>query len=418
MYSHLITMATDPGAVPLDAMPLEENDNLLNDDNNFYGNERKAEYDIEGQQYKSHNDNKSITTNSDRRNKKDKLTDDNIGGGGHNPGQDEESFIIKGEPNALEGEEGNNNENRQIDEQHGKPKKKKKVKFCKRCVAYKPPRAHHCSICNRCIIKMDHHCPWVNNCVGLLNHKLFLLFIFYVAVLSFYALMLLIIRYFDCGISDSCYRRHLSAGKGLKKNPSLDLTAANDNILLIFLLIEAILFGLFTTCMILDQYTVVTTNITSIDRLKGETSSNEYRNTVADINEVFGGTSFGLRLDMFIPRRAVYPPSVVPELLGYRRQIDVEVDDAYGNTTTGNSNNNVDNTDVRDIEMGIISSSSSKIEGRKGGKIPVIRTTNQDGIPLSNGLNNRMNDRQQIEDKDNESKYQKRHNSGAAINFV
>ena len=27
-------------------------------------------------------------------------------------------------------------------------------KFCKRCKAFKPVRAHHCSICARCIIKV------------------------------------------------------------------------------------------------------------------------------------------------------------------------------------------------------------------------------------------------------------------------
>lgn len=32
-------------------------------------------------------------------------------------------------------------------------------KFCRRCKAFKPARAHHCSICGRCIVKMDHHCP-------------------------------------------------------------------------------------------------------------------------------------------------------------------------------------------------------------------------------------------------------------------
>lgn len=30
---------------------------------------------------------------------------------------------------------------------------------CRVCHSFKPPRAHHCSICNRCVVKMDHHCP-------------------------------------------------------------------------------------------------------------------------------------------------------------------------------------------------------------------------------------------------------------------
>ena len=30
---------------------------------------------------------------------------------------------------------------------------------CGKCNAFKPLRAHHCRICNRCIVKMDHHCP-------------------------------------------------------------------------------------------------------------------------------------------------------------------------------------------------------------------------------------------------------------------
>ncbi|XP_077992527.1 palmitoyltransferase ZDHHC16-like [Glandiceps talaboti] len=47
---------------------------------------------------------------------------------------------------------------------------------CRKCLSPKPPRTHHCSVCNRCVLKMDHHCPWLNNCVGHYNHRYFLQF--------------------------------------------------------------------------------------------------------------------------------------------------------------------------------------------------------------------------------------------------
>ncbi|XP_049885690.1 palmitoyltransferase ZDHHC20-B-like isoform X1 [Pectinophora gossypiella] len=53
------------------------------------------------------------------------------------------------------------------------------VRYCNRCVLIKPDRAHHCSICARCVLKMDHHCPWVNNCVCYFNYKFFMLFLGY-----------------------------------------------------------------------------------------------------------------------------------------------------------------------------------------------------------------------------------------------
>ncbi|XP_047510787.1 palmitoyltransferase ZDHHC2-like isoform X3 [Pieris napi] len=53
------------------------------------------------------------------------------------------------------------------------------VRYCNRCVLVKPDRAHHCSICARCVLKMDHHCPWVNNCVCFHNYKFFMLFLGY-----------------------------------------------------------------------------------------------------------------------------------------------------------------------------------------------------------------------------------------------
>lgn len=50
---------------------------------------------------------------------------------------------------------------------------------CGKCEVPRPERAHHCSICGKCVLRMDHHCPWVGNCVGAYNHKYFILMLFY-----------------------------------------------------------------------------------------------------------------------------------------------------------------------------------------------------------------------------------------------
>ncbi|KAG5533176.1 hypothetical protein RHGRI_027409 [Rhododendron griersonianum] len=58
---------------------------------------------------------------------------------------------------------------------------------CAKCSAYKPPRAHHCRSCRRCILRMDHHCMWINNCVGHRNYKAFVVLVFYAAMSSLYS---------------------------------------------------------------------------------------------------------------------------------------------------------------------------------------------------------------------------------------
>jgi len=58
---------------------------------------------------------------------------------------------------------------------------------CRTCRLLKPARSKHCSICKKCISKMDHHCIFINNCVGVRNQHWFLLLLFTTATLISYA---------------------------------------------------------------------------------------------------------------------------------------------------------------------------------------------------------------------------------------
>ncbi|KIJ55263.1 hypothetical protein M422DRAFT_63391 [Sphaerobolus stellatus SS14] len=40
---------------------------------------------------------------------------------------------------------------------------------------WKPPRTHHCSMCNECRVGFDHHCPWIGRCITLSVMKEFIL---------------------------------------------------------------------------------------------------------------------------------------------------------------------------------------------------------------------------------------------------
>ncbi|CCK72620.1 palmitoyltransferase PFA3 KNAG_0K02570 [Huiozyma naganishii CBS 8797] len=67
-------------------------------------------------------------------------------------------------------------------------KKDGRFRVCQSCRYWKPDRCHHCSSCDRCILKMDHHCPWIAGCVGFRNQKLFIQFLLYTTAYAIFVL--------------------------------------------------------------------------------------------------------------------------------------------------------------------------------------------------------------------------------------
>lgn len=158
---------------------------------------------------------------------------------------------------------------------------------CPKCCSIKPERAHHCSICQRCIRKMDHHCPWVNNCVGEGNQKFFVLFTLYIALMSFHALFLSITHFLGC--------------LGTNWHTCPTFTPPATIVFLLFLIFEGLLFSLFTAIMFGTQISAIWYDETAIESLKKEEARWEKKSRWKSIQAVFGpahGPAVGSRFSL------------------------------------------------------------------------------------------------------------------------
>lgn len=165
---------------------------------------------------------------------------------------------------------------------------------CPKCSCLKPERAHHCSVCQRCIRKMDHHCPWVNNCIGENNQKFFVLFTMYIAVISSHSFFLAVNHLIGCINQDW---KKCSEG-----SPAVTV------ILLIMLIFEALLFAIFTLVMFASQVQAIWNDETGIEQLKREVARWQKRSPWRSVRSVFGRFS----LSWFSPFTSVSDVTAVP----------------------------------------------------------------------------------------------------------
>ena len=106
---------------------------------------------------------------------------------------------------------------------------RRELRYCRRCAQFKPDDAHHCSQCQRCVLRMDHHCPWVNNCVGRDNTKYFVLFLCWLGFSCIYFLLQIIVAYAVLPVTFS-------------------ITSAAGHLGLFMLTIGLGIFGVFMSC--------------------------------------------------------------------------------------------------------------------------------------------------------------------------
>lgn len=123
-----------------------------------------------------------------------------------------------------------------------------KIGYCPICKVEKPPRAHHCSECKRCVRRMDHHCVWVGNCVGEDNHRMFVQFLFWATVSLVVTLVIILVKMGTLeGFSD-IFEENVAS-----------------NILLLIAAFFVILFAPLTLALLILQIKLISKNMTTIE---------------------------------------------------------------------------------------------------------------------------------------------------------
>ncbi|KAL2913498.1 Palmitoyltransferase [Polyrhizophydium stewartii] len=144
-------------------------------------------------------------------------------------------------------------------------------RWCRTCLCYKPPRSHHCSYCNRCVLRMDHHCPWLNTCIGHHNLPHFVRFLVSVTIASSWCLGLFALRMWDLVAYQNALAKLYSSGGNFGSKPLEFYTPPADDMEILFMIINIVIcFALLFSVGLLNlwQFFYISANTTTIESLE------------------------------------------------------------------------------------------------------------------------------------------------------
>jgi hypothetical protein len=182
--------------------------------------------------------------------------------------------------------------------------------------------------------------------VGALNHKFFVLFVFYTTLSCFMSLFLIIVRSIHCGV----VKEEASSEDGSGVSDELANTAGtvvnsetgeeNQHLLLRFLAVSyarnecagwhesyavialfivSLVFLIFTCVMLAEQLEAIETNSSKIARMKMRVgqAGTELSRVTEEFNEMFGGETDKVTWHWYLPLPVQFPRSMKKVVLGY-----------------------------------------------------------------------------------------------------
>jgi hypothetical protein len=218
---------------------------------------------------------------------------------------------------------------------------------------------HHTTTLTFSCFCLEISSPWVGNAVGALNHKFFVLFIFYTVLSCLLSLFLFLIRAIHCAymIDDSSgdevgatHAPDTDSATSATTSTTLDDNQANledeqlnfflrgrflssshtnyareechgwyEHTSVLILFFVSLVFLIFTCCMLAEQIEAIETNASKIARMKMRVgqAGTELSRVTEEFNEMFGGKDKNVAWHWFLPLSVDFLRGMKKVVLGY-----------------------------------------------------------------------------------------------------